>query len=321
MVGVERTGEGLLRIVLNDRECRAKTAAVGGNYLLDSPFGIRVVLVDTGDAIEFPAEGHYGQLLKLLAETGVPLNTPVTTASGRVGDLADVYQDAVMRFSLREELVFIACALAYWTPPRRTWSDQFGNTYNFDLLMSTLLAQPLGQGSCGGCHLPYAVVTLLRVDEQTPILSPDLRARARSWLLNLNRLLEARCSELGGWDPTWAGGTAPRLLWGDDLLDRITVTGHHLEWTALAPLELRLSSTTIERAVVALRRDIAALPPLQRQPFKTLLPVSHAGRALALLRGDEPFSIWSQYWANGWLQRTGRGLGVKPDRPGQESSR
>lgn len=97
MIGVERTGRFLIETLCSDKACRANTVSVGGTYLLDSPFGIRVVLQGTADAVEYRAEAHYGQLLQILGEAGLPADDPITTSSGRVGSIRELYQDAVMR--------------------------------------------------------------------------------------------------------------------------------------------------------------------------------------------------------------------------------
>jgi hypothetical protein len=308
MLGIERKGERLVEMLLSDKACRAYTVATGGHYLLDSPFGIRPVLLGTDDAIETRGEAHYGQLLQVAGEAGLPSTTSVTTASGRMGNLKEIYQDEIMRFSLHQELDFIACTLAYWHPPQKAWKNQFGNESNFDELVSKLLATPLGKGSCGGCHLPYAVVTILRVDELYPLLSANVRQQALTWLRHLCQLLEYRWSDRGGWDRTWSKNDEPSFVTGNDNLDLITITGHHLEWMALAPKEVQPSETTVKRAVAALRRDVESLPPLTQQSFKTLLVVSHAARAVALWRGDNPFSVWMKYWKNRWLKRNQRGF-------------
>jgi hypothetical protein len=312
ILGTERTGEFLVTTLLNDDACRANTAPPGGSYLLDSPFGIRVVLAGTEDAVEYRAEGHYGQLLKVLGEVAVPSTTAVRTSSGRVGDVAELYQDAVLRFSLAQELEFVACALAYWQPPLKTWKDQFGNEYGFDQLLSKLIATPFGKGACGGCHVPYAVVVILRVDEDYSILSSAMRNAAQKWLAGLSHWLEDRESPLGGWDKSWGKLGVVPFLYGDDLLDRITITGHHLEWMSLVPNDSPLPSEfVIKRAVAAIRRDVRALPALPYRSFKTLLPVSHAARALALFRRDDPFSVWIKYWNAGRLTRSETGFELR----------
>jgi hypothetical protein len=281
---------------------------------LDSPFGIRVVQQRSADAEGYRAEAHFGQLLMVLGEADVPSDTQVTTASGHVGVVNDLYQDAVLRYSPDGELEFIACALAYWHPPQTTWLDQFGDEHNFDELLRRLISRPLGAGSCGGTHVPYAVVAILRVDDQYQIISSAMRQAARTWLITLGQLLEQRWSEAGGWDSKWASGVEKTLMWGDDILDRITVTGHHLEWMALAPVDCRPSRIAIKRAAGALLSDIESLPPLRRRSFKTLLPASHAARALALLRCEDPFVVWSRYWKAGKLKFTRDGYSVRSAR-------
>ncbi len=316
MLGAERSGDDLVKILLNDDVCVAKTASPGGNYLLDSPFGIRVIQAGTLDAVEYRAEAHYGQLLKVIGQVGVPADTPVSTSSGRVGNVVDLYQDEVMRFSLLGELEFIGCALAYWHPPQKTWRDQFGNEFSFDQLLSKLIAVPLGKGGCGGTHLPYTVVTILRVDEQYPILSADVRQKARDWVATLTQWLEDHQAGLGGWDKSWGQPGAVGYLYGEELLDRITITGHQLEWMALVPSDdLRPAVTVIQRAVAALRRDVDALPPIEYRSFKTLLPVSHGARALALFRGQDPFTVWLKYWQAGRIARSEKGFALKRSSP------
>lgn len=318
MLGTQRSGEFLVTTLLSDRACRKNTVRSGGSYLLDSPFGIRPVLLGSDDAIDYRGEAHYGQLLMILGEAGVPGTASVTASSDRIGNIMDIYQDAVMQFSIGHELEFISCALAYWNPPQKTWRNQFGNEYSFDQLLSQLIATQLGKGTCGGCHVPYAVVTILRVDEQFAILSDAVRERARKWLKTLAYYLEYHLSESGGWDNYWGHDSKSKFVMGDVVLDRITITGHHLEWIALAPPDVRPSEMTVRRAVKALRQDVESLPPLHIRSFKSLLPVSHGARALALLRGDDPFSAWINYWKKGRLIRTNKGFeitGLRNEKP------
>lgn len=211
MLNLDRTGGRLwVDTLLNDDACRRNTVPVGDSYLLDSPYGIRVVLAGTQDAVEYRAEAHYGQLLMVLGEVGVASSTPVTTSSGRVGTVQDLYQDALMRFSLSHELEFIGCALTYWHLPRKAWRNQFGEEYTFDDLVSRLVETPYGQGSCGGCHLPYTVVMVLRANERYPILSEHVRRKAVEWLRALAQILEQRQRDTGGWDQTWGNG---EMIW------------------------------------------------------------------------------------------------------------
>jgi hypothetical protein len=273
MLGHPVTGEHIVETLLSDEACRANSSPYGSLYLLDSPYGIRVVELGGEDATENRGDGHFGQLLQALAEGAVPSSMAVTTESGRVGTVVDLFQDTVMRFSWGRELEFVACALAYWTPAgQKCWTNEFGNTFSFDQLLDNLLSIPHGKGACAGCHVPYAIVTILQRDEEDQVLSPAMRKRALRWLANLARQLERRQLSAGGWDRAWTGEMTP-VMWNDDVMDRVTVTGHHLEWMAIAPAETLPSREAILRAVGALSRDVSDLALIPRRSFKQLLPI------------------------------------------------
>lgn len=312
-VGQERSGDLMLRTLLSDALCKQNTVPGESDYLIDSQFGIFVARNGTADAAGYRGEGHYGQLLKILAESGVPASAPVATASGRVGTVKDLLQDAIMRYSPVFEQEFIAIALALYLPPAAsTWTDQYDNEYHFDDLARALLRIPHGRGSCGGCHVPYAVAVLLRVNDTYPILSPETREEMHRWLAALSAILEESQCSAGGWDLHWPLTSKIPAPQDDPCLDRITMTGHHLEWIALAPETARPRLDTIKHAVIALLRDIRALPELGGpRLFKTLLPCSHAARALCLFRGVSAYSTWNRFATNGDLERTPRGYRLR----------
>jgi len=290
------SGAEAIRSLLSDKLCRERTSPNSGSYLLDSPFGIRVVIQRSADAVGTRGEAHHGQLLKVLAEVGSPLSTRVETESGRTGTIADILRDATMRFTLDGELEFMATALALWLSPERGWRDRFGVRHTFDDLVHKLLSQPYGKGACGGCHAPYALVNIVRCNEQYPILSTGSRGEVLEWLGRLSKLLERSERSAGGWDLSWPGTERSEIIFSDDVLERITVVGHHLEWIALAPSSVRPKDDVVQRAAIALTTDIKALPKVARQSWESLLPCSHAARALCLLRGRQPYALWNDRW-------------------------
>ncbi len=319
MVGQERTGTIMTETLLSDKLCRERTTPNGASFLLDSPFGIHVVQSGSWDAKGNRAEGHYGQLLMVLGEAGVPLHTPVTTVSGRTGTVADVLQDAIMRFMWTRELEFIGEALALWLPPETTWTNQFGDRYSFDELVQHLIAIPRGQGACGGSHVASSTAAILRVDDQYRLLSPSVRKQALVWFADLSELLERTQRPEGGWDRTWPGTKTKEAMYHHPVLDRITVIGHHLEWIAIVPESVRPSKKTVARAVAALAESFDALPAMEHRSFKSILPCSHAANALCRLQGKEPYATWKEYWDSGRLVRTSRGLGLRRPNPMTES--
>ena len=308
MVGKERSGKLMCDTLLSNSLAKENTTG-SEDYLIDSPYGIHVVRNGTVDASGYRGEGHYGQLLAVLAESGVSTSTPVTTSSGYTGTINDLLQDAIMRYSPTLEQEFIAVALALYLPPTaKSWTDQFGDKHSFDDLTEILMTTTYGQGSCGGCHVPYALMTILRVDQEFNILSSSARQQTLRWFADLSGILERSQRAEGGWDSSWAGATRESSLYGDPGLDRITVTGHHLEWIALAPATVRPRLNTIKSAVRALVQEVEVLPDMGGpRLFKALLPCSHAARALCLFRQQNPNRLWKQYWSGGQLEFTRKG--------------
>ncbi len=167
--------------------------------------------------------------------------------------------------------------------------------------MQQLLSIPYGKGSCAGCHVPYTVVVILQLDADSNVLSAEVRRSAIEWLKSLSHVLETSQLSLGGWDENWAGGKPP-FVWGDNVMDRITVTGHHLEWMALAPPEVLPSRETISRAIHALKTDVVELTRIPGRSFKVILPASHAARALALMKGVDVCTAFDEAWRKGEIQ-------------------
>lgn len=316
--GLVWDGRETTQIILSDSLCRDRTVQLGGSYLLDSPFGIRVVGLGSADAEDARGEAHFGQLLKVLAQSGIPLNTPVTTESGRVGTVEDMLRDALFRFSVVRENEFMAIPVALWIPPSKSWTDQFDVVHTFDELIESLIAQPVEESACAGCHIPYAVAVILHVDGEHQILAPSGRRKAMEWLASISaKLAERQLIASGSWDGAWSGTGVnsqklAMLYGGSEFLARIAVTGHHLEWMAIAPEEVIPASAVIRFAICGLIEDIKSLPPWEKQPFKTVLPCAHAARSLCLLRNVDPFEVWCRFRDSGRLVAVSNGYRLSP---------
>ena len=302
MAGRSVTGQDLLGALLSDQVCRASIPAGSGPFLLDSPYGISPVLLGSDDAIGNQGEAHFGQLLKKLGDAGVSSSLVVETSSGRRGTVADIFRDSVMRFSLSKELEFIACAMVYWLPSgSRSWTNEFNESFSFDDIVKELIGRKYGVGSCGGGHVPGVVALVIHRDESDEILSAPVRQQALEWLGDLSKHLQECELPTGGWNRSWATVAADRMF-GDDHLDFISVTGHHLEWMAICPPRLLPSKETVARAVEALRREVRPITLIPQRSYKSLLPISHAGRALALLSGADPVAAFSEAWDTGKIR-------------------
>lgn len=302
MYGFWRTGAYVVETLLHDKLCVERTTFRDGSFLIESPYGVRVELLGVGADVNGRAEAHFGQLLKALGQANVASQTPVIPSSGRASTIDDLFQDAVLRYSHDHEPEFFACALAHWQSQAQ-WSNEFGEVFDFDQITNRLLDLPEGNGACAGCHVPYALVYILRLDEQQQVLSPEVRDAAMSRVKVIARMLEQRASPSGGWDKSWSGARAPsETSFGDALLDRLMVTGHHLEWIALAPTTLRPSHVAIGKSVNAIVADVKEFRSRGTPHWKTYPLITHAARAVSLIRCEDPFVLWNRWWQAGKLR-------------------
>jgi hypothetical protein len=288
-----------LDILLHDGLCRRIANGQFPQYLWKTPYGVRVASrTDLVHGSEM-AEGHVDQLLEALAEAGVPASVTVVTHEGTKTSLESLMADSIARFDLAQELEFSAVAYSRWLAPRKSWTKRFGETITFDDVAAGLCARRFGSGTCDGCHVPYALATLLRVDDSERTLTADGRERVVGRLREYARQLQRSQLPTGGWDGRWSasGESAADARLFDDLHRTLNVTAHHLEWIAVAPLEVTPDKETVRRAVEALiaeidKQDLEYL----RQPL-VYYSVSHAARALCLLSTVEPVDEWQRQLA------------------------
>ena len=233
---------------------------------------------------------HYDHTLAGLAEVGTPLSFSVRTIVG-TRTVREMLTHALRRFSLNQiEYEWSTLAFAMYIPANR-WISSEGQEITFDRLAERITRQRLNHGVCMGNHRLHALVMLLRIDEEvTPILTDQGRQMIKQHLTKVTGLFVSSQHADGYWIRSWPTGKPPESgREGDSentLQNRILATGHVLEWWALAPEELHPPREVVVRAGQWLARSIEELDEESIKTQYTFL--SHAGRALALWRGEFP---------------------------------
>lgn len=122
---------------------------------------------------------------------------------------------------------------------------------------------------------------MLAVNEKVPILSGTATHRGEDYLSRIASLLATTQHSDGAWRVDWSVGeqchppaSAPSS-WGAS----IHVTGHHLEWLAIAPRRL-LPVNSIQQAIDFLTRGLQTVT--SREILGSYCPWSHAVRSLLL---------------------------------------
>ena len=275
-----------------------------GRYLASWGEGVAPLLSDQKDGVEVRwgkeegASVHHDHWLACLTEAGVALDEPVFTASQRPQTIADVLQQSLADFRLDEaEVEWSVMAFGLWIAPQKSWQTRDGRRISFDLLAERLMRGHKRFGVCSGTHRLYSLMSLVRLDDEFPMLSAERRAEILAHLRSVRDLITVCQFSDGHWPSNWSSGaSALEHPVEDELYKQVIATGHHLEWLAIAPEELHPPREQIHKAadwLIATTRAQSANEILQRYTF-----FSHVGNALALWRKTHPSEFWSQHFAN-----------------------
>lgn len=257
------------------------------------------LLIDKGPGVGvrvkegLASSSHTDHTAACLADAGTPLTFPVITPQGEK-TYRDMVEQALRDFDInQDEYEWTAKLCMAFLPPTLRWRTKDGQSLSFDRLADRILRDPLPHGVCWGSHRLFALAGLLRVDEQLPLLSADTRQRIYEFLDDATRRLVQHQHRDGFWNDRWATATPasrePTPRDGDQLGDRILVTGHALEWWASAPEQVHPPRPVLALAGQWLVRTLDGMSDEEVQQNYAFL--SHAVRALALWRGCEPADI------------------------------
>ncbi len=247
---------------------------------------------DSGNA----TSSHVDHTLACLAEIGTPLDFPVITPRGEstVGHALDL---SLRQFSLnQEEYEWSALVFLHYLSNVKSWTSTEGQRITWDRIADRMMRQRLVQGVCFGQHRLYTLAVLLRVDEDSALLSPEMRSRVIEHLRMATEALVKSQHAEGWWAGDWPGierdgpNTPMDGPFGPQA-DRLLMTGHALEWWAYAPSEALPSDDVLERAARWLVTETDRLTPEQWTRYYPFL--THVGRALTLWHGVEPHAALS----------------------------
>jgi hypothetical protein len=239
---------------------------------------------------------HTDDLLATLAETGTSLDTPLIMRD-RPATVADLLKSSLGRFHLEQlEYEWTAIAYARYVFPATEWRNQYGEKITVDALVTELTSHPPHVGPCNGLHRLEALAVLNCADEQHHALSRATRRKMLTYMKQASLALTAAQAPEGFWTRDWPRGAAALATstsTSPSLHDKLLVTGHHLEWLALAPDEVQPPREHIIRAAQWLARTLVEMD--DKDLAAAYGPYTHAARALSLWRGQEPNNFYKSH--------------------------
>ncbi|MFO1066671.1 MAG: hypothetical protein U0892_22655 [Pirellulales bacterium] len=218
-------------------------------------------------------QGHEGQFLAVLAQSGVPKDFPIVVGQNRY-KVNDLIRYEMSNCRENSELTFQLIGFAHYLPPNQTWRDSRGQPWNVEKMVGEELDQPIVGAACGGTHrlmgLSYAV--LQRQMQGQPVTGHF--ARADIYLNEFTTYTWTLQNPDGSFSTDWFEGRANE----PNMERKVQTTGHILEWLMFRLPDSELDDPRIRKAAEFLIGQIYD----HRDHEWPIGPRSHSLRALAL---------------------------------------
>jgi hypothetical protein len=227
-------------------------------------------------------QGHDGQLLSMLALSGVKSTYPIRVEGHEftVADLVDFEQRTCKP---KSELTFQLIGLAHYLDSDATWKSDQGETWSIPRLIREELAQPVNGAACGGTHRLIALSMAVKTRQKRGEPLDGEWLRAQKFVSSYQKHAFKLQNRDGSFSTSWLekrddAGTVDR---------RIQTTGHILEWLVFSLPQKDLTDPRIVRSVNYLASTL-----LNGERNWEIGPRGHALRALVLYServfGDMP---------------------------------
>jgi hypothetical protein len=260
--------------VLTDEETAIR--AFGKTPFVRTRNGVRYFLSDDPVFHTSVGESHRDQCLATFAAINLPLSTPIRLKAG-VYSISNLLAESVANFSFdQSEPAWTAMAYAKYLPPKKEWTNRFGERTSFSRLAQYLLDLDWNSQSCGGTHIFGALVKIDKADGDHSILDEETRKRLKERVVLTLREAAASQQSDGGWNWRWCNGIKERNR-PEGLPDRILVTGHLVELLNSLDARRRLPAGAYIRAGQWLSQS---LDSAERDGSRDMIcPLTHAARA------------------------------------------
>jgi hypothetical protein len=217
-------------------------------------------------------QGHPGQLLAILAQSGASIDQPILV-DGRPFTVRDLLAYEQKQCRSRTELTFMLIAFSHYLDPKATWVNQQGEKWNMAKLLREELNQPIHSGACGGTHrlMGYSFAVKQMERHGYPLAGEWLQA-ARVIEIHQQHAFKYQNGD-GGFSTEFFQGPGNDRDWSMQLY----ATGHILEWMAYTLDREQLQQPKITAAVDYLLSLMMEAPNRE-------LDVGPRGHALHALR-------------------------------------
>jgi hypothetical protein len=196
-------------------------------------------------------EGHPNQFLAILTMSNLPTDFAFQTPKGPV-TIADMIEHAKMVVNTREEQTWTLWALSKYLPPNAQWINNQNDRWSIERLVQMQSRANFNDSACGGTHGLFA---LAHARKQYLATGQPLRG---VWIeadqtikehINIARALQYS-------DGTLSCGYFAYQDYKKTFAERLSPTGHQLEFLMMAVPQEELKTEWIRKAVESVADDL-----------------------------------------------------------------
>lgn len=237
----------------------------------------------TPDGIQSRSECHPDQWLCILSAHAVPLTRRIVL-DGEYFTLRDRLEASKGQSAsgCSETAAWTIPALCCYLPRKARWQNELGEEVTMTSVATDFLRrEDWRTGPCNGTHHLYALASL----KVARILRGETATRLDRTLEEALRLLQRNQNADGTWMCNWqTEKDKPQ-----DVFDTVHITGHHLEWIALAATEEQVNAKWLLDAVRGLIGAIRGIDAAEVEKAIKARPeaygsLCHAARGLHLIK-------------------------------------
>lgn len=231
-----------LAYLLSGQAVSGFEAEQGDNFGTEKRPGLRMAMQPSTKI----GQGHRDQWLAVIAQSRLPLNTPIK-GKMQTFTLEDWMRQAEfdVPMNLEREFSWSLIALTTYRNTNHRWMGRDGSQYSIESLLGSELKQSLPSSVCGGTHrlIGMAMALNQRRKEGRPITG----VWADTDLLIAGAIQLAKQNQNP--DGSYSVAYLHRPGWTRDMGETLGSTGHVLEFLALAAPKQTLSQPWVERSV------------------------------------------------------------------------
>jgi len=218
-------------------------------------------------------QGHYGQLLALLAQARVRSDYPLKV-EGRDFTVVDLIEMEKLTCYPRTELTFKLLGLQRYLDLDARWTNDQGMAWDFPTMLREEMRQPVRTAACGGTHRLSGLILTVKKRQRSGQRVDGAYAEAARFVANYQNYCYRLQNSDGSFSTEWFKGPGAE----EDIDRRLKTTGHQLEFMIYASNEEQLTYYRTVKAVNYLANIMWA----NRDRNWEAGPLGHAIHALVL---------------------------------------